>query len=94
MRVKIGCLLLLVLTTMGCSKKQEVVYEVDGVRVKNQYISAEMEIHKECRAFNELNKELKAYLNDGWKVVTSSRKERLVYNNMGTCLGTEYVLEK
>lgn len=91
MHVKLGFLILLVFATIGCSKKQEVVFEAESIRYNNMDSWAKSEITKECSA---LSKELKTYLNDGWKVVTSSPKEKVVYNNTGSCIGTEYILEK
>lgn len=91
MRAKLGCLILMVLAIMGCSKKQEVIFEAESIRYKNKDSMWTPEIQQEC---NALSKELKGYLNDGWKVVASSPKEKLVTNNRGSCIGTEYVLEK
>lgn len=91
MRVKLGCLIVLVLATMGCSKKQDVIFEAQSISYKNKDARWKDTIQRECGA---LSKELKGYLNDGWKVVASSPKEKLVFDNSGTCIGTEYVLEK
>ena len=91
MRLKTSGLFLLVFVIVGCSKKQEVIFDAESIRYKNKDSWATSEITKEC---NAISKELKTFLADGWKVVTSSPKEKLVYNNTGTCVGTEYVLEK
>ena len=91
MRVALGCLCLLVLTTLGCSKTQEVIFEAESIRYKKKDSWATSQIQDECGA---LSKELKTYLNEGWRVVASSPKEKLVSASMGTCVGTEYVLEK
>jgi hypothetical protein len=89
MRVKLGCLVLLVLAITGCSKQQEVVFEAESIGYKGG--AAEPKTEEECIA---LSKELKGYLNDGWKVVASSPKEKVVADGYGKCIGTEYVLEK
>ena len=92
MRIKLGCLILLVLATTGCSnKEQAVIYEVNSISYTSGEGWATPLMSEECRL---LSKELKTYLNDGWKVVTSSPKEKVVYHNLGRCVGTEYVLEK
>lgn len=88
MRVKLGCLILLVLATMGCSKQQEVIFEAESISYKRDW---KPETQQECV---ELSKELKGYLNAGWKVITSSPKEKVVAKGNGKCVGTEYVLEK
>ena len=89
MLAKHGCLILLVLPIMGCSKKhQAVIFEAESIR----YVDGDsIKIRQEC---NALSTALNAYLYDGWKVVASSPKEKLVANNRGTCIGTEYVLER
>lgn len=91
MRIKLGLLILLMLTVTGCNKKQEIIFEVQSVSYENQNSIWSPEIQQACII---LSKELKGYLNDGWRVVTSSPKEKLVTDNKGTCIGTEYVLEK
>jgi hypothetical protein len=85
-----GCLILLVLPIMGCSEKRQVViFEAESIRYVDKY--SESKVQQECSA---LSKALNAYLYDGWKVVAALPKEKLVANNRGTCIGTEYVLEK
>jgi hypothetical protein len=83
---------LLILSSLSaCSKKQEVIFEAKSIsyRQGNSYMKSDME--SECA---QLSKELSSYLKDGWRVVTSSPKEVPVARNTGTCVGTEYIVEK
>jgi hypothetical protein len=87
-----GVIVILFVTCIGgCGKKQEVIFEVQTYSWKNRDAWQKSQIAEECDA---LSKELKGYLDKGWRVVASSPKEKLVVNSVGTCTGTEYVLEK
>ncbi|WP_157659173.1 hypothetical protein [Thauera butanivorans] len=88
--VKLGLLALLTLSTVGC-KKQEILFEAQSISYKQKDSYAVMQMEKEC---SDLSKELKSYLDNGWRVIASSPKEKLVGGNRGTCVGTEYILEK
>lgn len=91
MRINFGGLILLAVAVTGCGKKQEVIFDVESISYKEKNSFYIPKIQNEC---GEISKSLKKYLNDGWRVVTSSPKERMVVDNKGTCVGTEYILEK
>lgn len=94
MHIKIRFLVLVMLLITGCSKKQEVIFEIESVtyeKRRGSFSNSDTTIQKAC---NEMtHHELKTYLNDGWKVVASSPKEKFVKGE-GSCVGTEYILEK
>ncbi len=89
MYMKAGCVLVLAVAMMGCSKKQEVIFEAQTVSYPKNIGS--WAIEEECA---KLSKDLSSYISDGWKVVASSAKERMVFHDMGKCIGTEYIIEK
>lgn len=76
---------------LGCKSEQKIIFVGESIEYKNKdkYLASLMA--KECR---ELSSDLDVYLKDGWKVVSSSAKEKVVAENSGTCKGTEYVIEK
>ena len=88
MHVKLGCVVFLVLATTACSKQQERIFEADSISYKRGW---QQETQEECL---ELSEELDTYLNNGWKVVASSPKAKVVADGKGECVGTEYVLTK
>jgi len=75
----------------ACKVEQKIIFSGDSISYKNKdsYMSDLMS--SECKSLSE---NLDDYLKNGWKVVTSSSKEKIVANNTGTCKGTEYILEK
>ncbi len=75
----------------ACGKKQEVVFEAKSISYKRGDALWVSDMEKECAA---MSKELSGYMKDGWRVVTSSPKEIPVARNNGTCVGTEYIVEK
>jgi hypothetical protein len=91
MFAKMACAMLLSFMVIGCSKKQEVIFEAQSISYKGGNSAWKPEIQKEC---SEMSKELKTFINDGWKVVASSPKEKVVAADKGTCIGTEYIIEK
>lgn len=76
---------------MGCGKKQKVIFEAEFISFKNKDSYQSTEIQKECDLISE---SLSDHLKNGWKVVSLSSKEKLVYHSIGKCIGTEYILEK
>lgn len=82
--------MMIVLGLIGCSKQQKVVFDVESVSFE-RYSNTADKVKSECSALSE---DVKTYMDSGWKVVTSSPKEKVVANGSGSCIGTEYVLEK
>ena len=91
MRVGLFIAFSLVLTVTGCGKKQQVIFEAQSISYMRKDSSWTPEIEKECK---KISTALSTLMEVGWKVVASSPKEKLVYDNRGTCVGTEYILEK
>jgi hypothetical protein len=85
------CIVMLLFAVIGCSKKQKVIFEGQSIEYRRGDALWMDEIKKECSGVSE---SLSEYLEKGWKVTASSPKEKLVYNNKGTCKGTEYIIEK
>ena len=90
-QIKFISIILTTLIVIGCSKQQQVIFEAHSIKYKNRdsYITHQIE-----EACVKISDDLKARIDGGWRVVTSSAKEKLVVDNRGTCVGTEYVLEK
>ena len=82
---------MLVLLVFGCSKEQKVIYEVQSISFKDDESYLSSQIQNEC---NSVSENLSSYINNEWKIETASPKEKLVFYNKGTCIGTEYILEK
>lgn len=83
--------LLLLIGTLGCKKTQKVIFEVQSYSFRNKDSFDSSRIEEECA---KLNDSLSKYMSTGWKVVSSSPNERVVYYDKGTCIGTEYIIEK
>lgn len=82
---------LAIIILSACKAEQKIIFSGDSISYKNKdsYLSDLMS--SECKSLSE---NLDDYLKNGWKIVTSSSKEKIVAHNSGTCKGTEYVLEK
>lgn len=91
MNKNISLALLILLSLCACSKKQEVIFEAKSISYRQGDRYWISEIENEC---GKLSEELSDFLKAGWRVVTSSPKEIPVANNKGTCVGTEYIVEK
>lgn len=91
MRVSLCIAFSLILAVTGCGKKQQVIFEAQSISYKNKDSYLTSTIEKECVL---ISTSLSMLMDDGWKVVASSPKEKLVSDNRGTCVGTEYILEK
>lgn len=81
------------LALTGCNNQQKVIFEAGSISWENKYDipSTGPGVKRECEA---ISTSLSSYMTDGWKVVSSSPKTHRVYNDMGECIGTEYILEK
>ncbi len=89
--MKLSLILAVCLLMYGCGRSQEVIFEGSSISYKRGDSHYKDDMQKECA---ELSKELQPYLDKGWKVVSSAPKEKVVARNRGTCVGTEYVLDK
>jgi hypothetical protein len=84
-------IVLLTSSLVACNKQQKIIFAGDSISYKGSEARNSESIARECR---EISEKLDTYLKDGWRVVSSSPKEKVVYLDSGTCKGTEYVLEK
>lgn len=91
MKIKYLFIILFTLLLISCKKEQKVIYEVESVSYRQMDKLFSSLIKDECA---KLSSPLNTYINDGWKVVTSTHKEKIVMYDKGTCVGTEYVIEK
>lgn len=80
-----------VMLLVGCQKEQKVIFEVQSVSYRQGDALFRSLIQEDCAKQSD---RLSGYIGDGWKVVTSSQKEKVVMYDKGTCIGTEYVIEK
>lgn len=88
-------------TLIGCGKKQKIIFEVESILFKSEW--SKPDVQKEC---SKLSESLSSHINNGWKVVTASPKEKVIHRideggykkevgeSIGRCIGTEYILEK
>lgn len=71
--------------------EQKVIFSVDSVSCAGQYCGMVMGIlQADCSA---KHKNVDPFTGAGWRIVTSSPKTVLSGSN-GSCVGTEYILEK
>lgn len=93
--------ILSIATLIGCGKKQKIIFEVESIFFESEW--SKPDVQKECSILDE---RLSSHINNGWKVVTASPKEKVVHRiedsgykkevreSIGRCIGTEYILEK
>lgn len=82
-------------TLIGCGKKQKIIFDVEAVKI----YSAESFVQEAC---SNMHESLDSHIQDGWKIITASPKEKVAHysrdgvdlRDIGLCIGTEYVLEK
>jgi len=91
MKIGIGIILLSLPLLVSCGKQQKVIFEAESISYKGGDRHWVSDIQRDCSAISE---SLAAYMKEGWKVVSSSPKEKLVTSNRGKCVGTEYIIEK
>ena len=80
------------------TKTQRVIFDVQTISCTGSDM---------CAAYNMINQQtcsqmsesLQGQMNDGWRVISSSSKEKVAMSGGGgvgtvTCVGTEYIIEK
>ena len=84
-------LIFIAIAATGCGKKQKIIFEAESIGYSSSDSSYVSKIQTECRKISE---SLNIHIHNGWKVIAASPKEKLVLDDKGRCIGTEYILEK
>jgi len=97
---KFNVILLAVFFLNACKpaeKSQAVIFEAETISCKGDGYFCKKDINNYKSKCKELSTSLDSKLTEGWRVVSSSAKEKVVSSdsyNTTSCIGTEYVIER
>lgn len=75
-------------------KEQKVIFDVETVSCSGDSMCDGLVLMMQSKCI-EMSTTLSSQMSSGWRVVTSTRKEKLAtYSGPVKCVGTEYILEK
>ncbi len=74
-------------------KQQKVIFDVSTVSCKGNEM-CQMYMAMAQSTCSQMSTSLSSLMSQGWRVVTSTKKEMLASSGPAVCEGTEYVLEK